>query len=296
MTNKRKTSPYRGLNGTSTCKDCNKTKPIAEFISCKNKQGYLYYYTCKDCRFAWLNEHRKKPEVKKRLNELARERYQANPEKSAKQARKWRLANPEKHKACYKNWADKNKEHLKAKRIKFYAENKEDQNRKSRERFKKLKETDPERYERFLKKRREEYYKKYKPKVLAYAKEYAKKNKKVILEKYLKKLKTNPQFSMAHKLRGRLNKLVRKEIKTSSVLKLLGCPLPEFLDYFKSKFTRGMSWKKFLAGEIHIDHIRPCASFDLTKELEQRKCFHYSNLQPLWAKDNLSKGAKYNGT
>ena len=53
----------------------------------------------------------------------------------------------------------------------------------------------------------------------------------------------------------------------------------------------GMCWEK-LGKEIHIDHIIPCCSFDLVNEEKQKKCFHYTNLQPLWAKDNLSKGGK----
>ena len=53
-----------------------------------------------------------------------------------------------------------------------------------------------------------------------------------------------------------------------------------------------MSWSAYLENLIHIDHIIPCSSFDLTKEEEQRKCFHYSNLQPLWARDNIIKGNK----
>ena len=52
-----------------------------------------------------------------------------------------------------------------------------------------------------------------------------------------------------------------------------------------------MSWGNY--GKWHVDHIRPCASFNLVNEEEQKKCFHYTNLQPLWAKDNLSKGSKY---
>ena len=51
-----------------------------------------------------------------------------------------------------------------------------------------------------------------------------------------------------------------------------------------------MSWDN--QGEWHIDHIIPCASFDLTNEEEQEKCFHYTNLQPLWAIDNMVKGCK----
>ncbi len=46
-------------------------------------------------------------------------------------------------------------------------------------------------------------------------------------------------------------------------------------------------------GERHIDHIKPCAEFDLNNPEEQKKCFHFSNLQPLWAEENISKGAKY---
>ncbi|NBT08982.1 MAG: hypothetical protein EBS98_09300, partial [Chitinophagia bacterium] len=42
----------------------------------------------------------------------------------------------------------------------------------------------------------------------------------------------------------------------------------------------------------HLDHIQPCASFDLTDPSQQKKCFHYSNIQPLWAKDNWSKGSR----
>ena len=52
-----------------------------------------------------------------------------------------------------------------------------------------------------------------------------------------------------------------------------------------------MSWDNY--GDWHIDHIRPCCSFDLSKIEEQEKCFHYSNLQPLWAEENMTKGGKY---
>ncbi len=79
--------------------------------------------------------------------------------------------------------------------------------------------------------------------------------------------------------------------KKNITYELLGCSKEEFINYFKSKFTKGMTWEK-VGPEIHIDHIIPICKFDLTKEEEQKKCFHYTNLQPLWAIDNLKKGGK----
>ena len=64
------------------------------------------------------------------------------------------------------------------------------------------------------------------------------------------------------------------------------------MGYLAAKFQEGMSWDNH--GEWHIDHIKPCCKFNLLDDEEQRKCFHYTNLQPLWSKDNLSKGGKYN--
>ena len=59
------------------------------------------------------------------------------------------------------------------------------------------------------------------------------------------------------------------------------------MGYIESKFKEGMTWENY--GTWHLDHIYPCSKFDLTKEEEQRICFHYSNLQPLWASQNMSK-------
>jgi len=100
-----------------------------------------------------------------------------------------------------------------------------------------------------------------------------------------KKLSTRVRCALKKQKTG----LIKKH---GTTYELLGCTIEYFREYFKSKFTRGMSWKKLCLGKIHIDHIKPCASFDLTKKSEQKKCFHYTNLQPLWAKDNLRKGAK----
>jgi hypothetical protein len=59
--------------------------------------------------------------------------------------------------------------------------------------------------------------------------------------------------------------------------------------HLQLQFRDGMSWNNY--GRVwHVDHIKPCASFNLLDESEQLKCFHYSNLQPLFAHENLVKG------
>ena len=82
----------------------------------------------------------------------------------------------------------------------------------------------------------------------------------------------------------------KKIIKHSKTIELIGCDLKTVMDHIASQFTSGMCWSNH--GEWHIDHIRPCASFDLTDPKQQKKCFHWTNLQPLWAKDNLYKHTK----
>jgi len=80
--------------------------------------------------------------------------------------------------------------------------------------------------------------------------------------------------------------------KVASTEELLGCSFDVFVEHLQSQFKDGMSWDNRGRAGWHIDHIRPCASFDLSDPDQQRQCFHYTNMQPLWAADNLSKGSK----
>jgi hypothetical protein len=105
------------------------------------------------------------------------------------------------------------------------------------------------------------------------------------------KRKTDLHYRIKDNISRRIRDALRKSRKSKRTLELLGCSPRELRDYLTSKFQNGMSWDNY--GEWHIDHIRPCASFNLTKPKEQEKCFHYSNLQPLWARDNLSKKDDY---
>ncbi len=96
---------------------------------------------------------------------------------------------------------------------------------------------------------------------------------------------------LACNLRVRIRKALIYGDKSSSMLNLLGCTLIELRVHLEQKFARGMTWDNYGQFGWHMDHIKCCASFDLTDPEQQKKCFHYTNLQPLWWKDNLSKGS-----
>jgi len=109
--------------------------------------------------------------------------------------------------------------------------------------------------------------------------------------------KKNIKYKLANNLRTRLRSVLRGKVKANSTLKLLGCSIEFLKKYLESKFKQGMNWDNYGTGfngrkEWHIDHIKPCASFDLSKLEEQCLCCNYTNLQPLWAEENWKKGDK----
>jgi hypothetical protein len=106
-------------------------------------------------------------------------------------------------------------------------------------------------------------------------------------------LKTNRAISL--NLKNRINNAVSVNgvRKAQSTFDLTGCTVPELRQHLQAQFTDGMNWSNYGRTGWHIDHIRPCASFDLADPKQQRQCFHYTNLQPLWAADNIRKGGKW---
>jgi hypothetical protein len=108
---------------------------------------------------------------------------------------------------------------------------------------------------------------------------------------YLKnKLKTDFNYKLIHTIRVRVKDVLRGHSKSDSTINMLGCTINELWIHLEKQFKQGMTRQNH--GKWHIDHIIPCSSFDLTKPEEQSKCFHYTNLQPLWASENLAKGSK----
>lgn len=138
------------------------------------------------------------------------------------------------------------------------------------------------------------YAKKKKKQISKYQKEYRAKNKDKSRDYHReyqrKKMQEDPEYKLKRQLRCRINHAVRSQntTKTTKSFDLIGCTAVELKSYIEARFLPGMSWEN--RHKWHIDHIKPCASFDLLDPDQQRACFHYTNLQPLWAKDNLKKG------
>jgi len=90
-------------------------------------------------------------------------------------------------------------------------------------------------------------------------------------------------------MRSRLYTALKKNHKSASTLQLVGCSIQQLKEYLEKQFQKGMSWNNNNKKGWEIDHIIPCELFDLSKKSEQKKCFHYTNLQPLWAKKHKQK-------
>lgn len=149
---------------------------------------------------------------------------------------------------------------------------------------------------------RDRYYRKNREAILKRESErpnhYYINNKERVMKQQAEYTKAREKVDIGFRILRRLRSRMRDTIKRCSgkkskkTMELVGCHI-EYLKYFlESKFLEGMSWDNYGSRGWHIDHIRPCSSFDLTDPEQQKQCFHYTNLQPLWATDNLKKSDK----
>lgn len=209
--------------------------------------------------------------------------HEAEKEKMREASRRWKVRHPDHHARYYvenkaridesnRNWKRNN-----ASRV-------SEINRVWRELHQEKEQGRLRRYyldnQELIRKKRHQWYLANLDRVRRYTREYARKQRAGSLA-----------FRIRQSLATRLKSAVKGFYKSARTLELLGCTVAELKRHLQIQFRPGMTWDNY--GEWHIDHIRPCASFDLTDPEQQRQCFNFKNLQPLWAKDNLSKGAKY---
>ena len=188
------------------------------------------------------------------------------------QKKKYRENNKEKVLARNRKYRENNREKIFTKRKQYRENNKEKISNKQKQ-----------------------YHEKNREKILAINRKYRENNKEKVLaykRKYNKrKMATCPMFRVVHCLRERLRAALRGKNKSASTMALLGCTVEELKKHLEKQFVDGMTWEN--RGTVwHIDHMQPCSLFDLSDQIQQKRCFHYSNLQPLFAFDNMSKGEK----
>jgi len=126
------------------------------------------------------------------------------------------------------------------------------------------------------------------------AKWYARSDVKERLQKkFFNRYYSEPCFRLGSTLRVRVRRAVKAQAgqKAFKTIQLIGCNIESLRQHLESMFKRGMSWTNY-GRSWHIDHIIPCAAFDLTDPRQQRQCFHFTNLRPLSAKANIRKSAK----
>lgn len=149
-----------------------------------------------------------------------------------------------------------------------------------------------------IQKRAKEWRLENKDKIQDQNKAYRDSHREEIKKYYEERMKSDPRFRITLALRSRVRSSLRSQNakKTKHTLDLIGCSINGLKKHLESQFLPGMTWDNY-GGKIgwQIDHIRPCATFDLTKEEDQKECFNYKNLRPLWGIDNWKKNSLYNG-
>lgn len=137
-----------------------------------------------------------------------------------------------------------------------------------------------------------EWYQKHIEERMNYNKKYNNLNKDKRNKKLYVKRQTDIIFKLTCNLRKRIYAALVRNIKSAHTIELIGCSVEFLKQHLEKQFKKGMNWKNYGRNGWVVDHIIPCASFNLSKSSEQKKCFNYTNLQPLWDKDNCSKRDK----
>ncbi len=252
------------------CTKCGIEKPLSEYYKDKTKNDG-HRIDCKRCSLEDAKKYRGKN--KAILAAKQKEKYHKDIVKSRLLQNEWRSKNKIKINQRIKEWKKENKKRL----IEI--------NREYRKNNKNIFKTSSEKYAKNnpdkIKQKNKNWRDNNKEHIRLYDYNY-KKNKRI--------KDTNFRIITIH--RSRIQSAIKNQsgAKAFKTIELLGCAVKECRKHIEKQFLKNMSWDNY--GKWHIDHILPCNSFDLTDPKQQKICFHYTNLQPLWAIDNIKKGSK----
>ena len=290
---------------TKICSKCQIEKSLtAEYFyrDCNQKNGFTC--RCKPCLEIYSKRYRM--EHKEEITKGKRIHYAKNKSQILAKYKEYRKINREAIKLRQQLYQEKNRDKIKEKKKEYHIKHREYIIQKSIK------------WAQNNKAKRKKYMKAYCAKNLEYKKEYDKKrrrdnldflreqgrlyyqnNKEKVNNLNKKRKKNNPSYKIACNLRSRLWQLLKMAggKRTDHTKKLVCCSWYELIIHLEASFLDGMSWKNYgrQRCEWSVDHIIPCAVFDLTKPEDQRKCFHYTNLRPCWNEEQWNKNSWYDG-
>jgi hypothetical protein len=207
--------------------------------------------------------------------------------------KRYRINNVQRLKEYNKQYREENEEEIKIKKKEYREKNKS----LIREKKRIYREKNAKR----IKEKKRQYHLANAEKIRKKVRDYYKNHKKERLEYWRlyqnHRQNTDIEYKILCQMRTRLNFILKNRgaKKVDHTITILGCSIRDFIRHIESKFLTGMTWDNYGKMGWHIDHIKPCATFDLTRPEDQRICFNYRNLQPLWGIDNLRKNSFYKG-
>ena len=146
-----------------------------------------------------------------------------------------------------------------------------------------------------IKERHKKYYEANKSQIYEVSKKWKEKNVEKMREYHRGYGKNRRKFDISFRISGNLRNRIRKVLKginkSASTIKLFGCSIEFLKGHIENKFTIKMNWDNY-GSYWEVDHVIPCSLFNFNDGEEQKKCFHYSNLQPLTCEENIKKGNK----
>jgi hypothetical protein len=251
------------------CSRCKAWKDASLFI----ETGWVNL--CKTCRSDYYREWYKRNKQRKYAQD--KKWHEENKERHTEQQRNWRKNNPERVHELARRYRERHPTRIRARARKYYKTHAEERRQYSRRHYSENRDVccAAQREHRKL------------PEVKAKLAEYQR-----------NRCEIDNGFKIAKNLRSRINTALRRQrggtkaSKNTSTTRSLGCAIPELVSHLESLFQEGMSWENYGrgSGKWHVDHVVPLTAFDLENEEDFAKACHYTNLQPLWAHENISKG------
>lgn len=264
---------YRKLRNSGCCVTCGKqSNGLCRCVSCQNR---IPKPLIEKSREYSRNYRKRFPEI---VRARSREWYKRNQGKKREYARRRLAGNPERFRKFNRDYYAKNRQKMIALSKLYQSRNKPQKLDRRRELRKQNKDRENLRQSLWRKNHRE------------IVRDYGRKAR-------AKRMERDLSFAIRERLRTRIRQAIKSDsgVKSKRTMELLGCSISEFKIYIESKFESGMHWNNWghASDKWNLDHIIPCALFDFTKEDHQKRCFHFSNYQPLWQPENLRKSHRH---